>query len=149
MIQWHIEKRLVKDLKDHPNNPRHLSKDQEKQLITSLKKFGLIDKPCINLDNQLIGGHQRTKILKKLGYKEIDVLVPDRLLTDDEVNELCLRLNKNSGSWDYEVLTDSFDTDTLFDVGFSVHDFVDYIDDTEKPEKKKKAKTCPHCGVEL
>lgn len=147
MIKWHIEKRKVKDLIDHPKNPRRLTREQETQLITSLQKFGLIDKPCINLDNQLIGGHQRKRILKKLGYKEIDVLVPDRLLSDDEVNELCLRLNKNSGEWDYDALANGFDTEILFDVGFTFSDFS--ISEDNEISEYKESDRCETCGKKM
>lgn len=146
MIDWHIEKRKVKDLKDNPKNPRQISKHEEKQLVQSIERFGLIDKPCVNTDNILIGGHQRTRILKKLGYKEIDVYVPHRTLTQDEVDELCLRLNKNSGTFDYELLANEWDTDLLIDVGFSAFDF---LEEDDKPQPKKKTKKCPHCGEEL
>jgi hypothetical protein len=56
---WHIEKRKISELKDYGKNPRILKEDQEIHLRISLEKFGIIDKPIINLDNTIIGGHQR------------------------------------------------------------------------------------------
>lgn len=122
-ISWHIEKRLIKDLKDHPKNPRKLSREQQEHLKTSIQKFGLIDKPIINLDNKIIGGHQRKKTLAKLGLKEIDVNVPNRLLNENEVDELNIRLNKNTGDWDFDVLQNDWQLTDLLNWGFTVDEF--------------------------
>jgi len=99
-IEWHIEKRKISELKDYSKNPRTLSKDQEAHLRQSLTKFGLIDKPIINTDNTIIGGHQRKRTLKKMGLKEIEVNVPSRPLDEKEIEELNIRLNKNTGSFE-------------------------------------------------
>ena len=128
MIHWHIEKRKLADLKDHPKNPRKLDKDQADQLQKSLEKFGLIDKPIINLDNQIIGGHQRKNILKKMKLKEIECFVPDHMLEPEEVDELNIRLNKNTGDWDYDVLKD-WDPDKLVDWGFNLEELGQSIEE--------------------
>ena len=56
-------------------NPRELTKDQHKQLTDSINRFGLVDPLIINTHkeraNILVGGHQRLKIAKELGFKEI------------------------------------------------------------------------------
>src|SRR5271163_3469898 len=116
-IEWHIEKRKISELKDHPKNPRKISKEQQEHLKTSLQKFGLIDKPIINLDNMLIGGHQRKNALKKLKLKEVECNVPSRLLDEKEVDELNIRLNKNLGEFDHDILQ-HWDKDELISYGF-------------------------------
>ena len=120
MIEWHLERRWLPDLKEHPHNPRRLSKKDHAQLSTSLDKFGLIDKPIINRDNMIIGGHQRVKVLLDAGIKETECNVPDRLLSDEEVNELCIRLNKNTGEWDDDILANSWEMDDLVEWGFEI-----------------------------
>lgn len=124
-MQWHLEKRNINDLKDHPKNPRQLSKHDAEHLQKSIDKFGLIDKPIINLDNTIIGGHQRKAILKKLKIKEIDCWVPDNQLDDKQVEELNIRLNKNTGEWDYDILANEFDIDDLMDWGFTAEELID------------------------
>ncbi len=52
----------------------------------------------------LVGGHQRLKILKEMGFKEVEVSVVD--LTDAKEKALNLALNKISGEWDYPLLKD-------------------------------------------
>jgi ParB-like chromosome segregation protein Spo0J len=153
MIQWHLEKRLIKDLKPHPNNPRQISKDQMRHLATSIERFGLIDKPIINLDNRIIGGHQRVTHLKSEKAKEVECMVPDRILEDKEVDELMIRLNRNHGDFDYDVLANAFDIPCLLDWGFLPDELelsVTDIETDDKPgEPDPKKKTCPNCGHEL
>ena len=118
-IQWTTEIRHIKGLKEHSKNPRRLSKDQHRQLKISLEKFGLADKPIINTDGTIIGGHQRLKVLKELGHKEIEVLVPDRSLTPEEVDEMNIRLNKNTGEWDFDILANEWEVNDLIEWGFA------------------------------
>jgi DNA modification methylase len=107
-------------LTDYYKNPRSLSEKEFKQLKKSLDTFGMIDKPIVNLDsaNTIIGGHQRKHVLEATGVKECECWIPDRELTDKEVEELNIRLNKNTGSWDFDTLANEFELDDLLDWGF-------------------------------
>ena len=116
-LEWHNEKRNIEDLKPTPNNPRRLTEEQEKHLGESLDRFNLADPIIINTDNTVIGGHQRLKIMKKNGSAEVDVRVPDRQMTTEEVNELNLRLNRNMGEFDFGILA-NFDKELLKNIGF-------------------------------
>jgi len=156
MIKWKLETRKINDLKDHPKNPRQLTKDQASHLKKSIDKFGLIDKPIVNCDGTLIGGHQRKRILKESGLTEIECWVPDRLLSENDVDELNIRLNKNNGDWDWDILANEWDMNDLINWGFSMSDFPDIDieqiineDDEDQSSKAKKCKLCPHCGKEL
>lgn len=118
-IVWHLEYRSIKDLNPYEKNPRYLTSRMESNLINSIIEFGIIDKPCINLDNTIIGGHQRVEVLKKLGIGEVEVLVPNIMLTNEEVEKLNLTLNKVGGDWDYDMLANEFDLDLLLEMGFT------------------------------
>jgi len=131
MIHWHIEKRKISELKDYKKNPRILTEDQEIQLRASLEKFGLIDKPIINLDNTIIGGHQRKRTLKKMGHKEVECMVPDRSLDEKEIEELNIRLNKNTGDWDWECLANEWDPNELMEWGFTAEELMGSINEVE------------------
>ena len=153
-IQWHLQTWKISKLKDYPKNPRILTKDQEAQLRISLNKFGLIDKIIINTDGMIIGGHQRKRTLKKLGYKEIEVNVPSRTLTDKEVEELNIRLNRVHGNFDYDILANEYEATDLINWGFTVEeitgDFESLDDpDSTEPKKDKKKHKCPSCGCEF
>jgi hypothetical protein len=153
MIQWHLEKRLIKELKPHPHNPRQISKDQMRHLAMSMETYGFIDKPAINTDNTIIGGHQRVTYWKKEGHKEIECWLPSRTLDDKEVEKLMLRLNRNHGEFDYDVLANSFDVPDLLDCGFLPDELelnCGDIETDDKPgEPDPKKKSCPNCGHEL
>ena len=112
-----IESKLIKDLKPATYNPRQISTKQFKDLKASVKKFGLVDPIIINQNgNVVVGGHQRLKICKELKHIEIDCVVLD--LSKEEERELNIRLNKNSGEFDMDILANEFDIDQLVDWGF-------------------------------
>jgi ParB-like chromosome segregation protein Spo0J len=136
-VRWSLESRRIDSLYEYPFNPRVLDKEQEKQLLTSLEKFGLCQPVVINLDGGIIGGHQRARSLRKLGHKNIDVLVPDVLLEEKEFKELNIRLNKNTGDWDWDMLGNAWDPSDLIEWGFSLKDLhVGEEDDQEEKAKK-------------
>jgi site-specific DNA-methyltransferase (adenine-specific) len=147
-ISWNLLNVKLKDLKKHPKNPRILTKSQGAQLTECLDKFGLIEKIIINQDMTIIGGHQRFSILKKQGIKELECWYPDRLLDDKEVEELMIRLNKNTGEFNFDMLANEFEIPDLLEYGFNPEEFLGSIDkeenDDDKPKKKKKV--CPNCG---
>ena len=134
-MQWKTEKRKIDDLLPAGYNPRQLSETQKELLKESVNKFNLADPIIINSNNTIIGGHQRIKVLKELGFVEIDVRIPDRELTEDEEKELNLRLNKNTGEWDY-ILLAKFDEGLLSSVGFSPEELDDIFKIDSEPEKK-------------
>jgi len=119
MINWHIQTIPIKNLKPHPKNPRSITKDQMQHLTDLIAKFGLIDLPIVNTDMTIIGGHQRIKILKKQKVKEVDCWVPNRELTEEEVNHLCIGHNLNQGNWDYEILANEWEMLDLLEWGFT------------------------------
>lgn len=77
----------------------------------------------------VIGGHQRLKVLKELGYTEVECVVVD--LDQEKEKALNIALNKISGDWDNdkleELLAELKQTDIDMDItGFSF-DEVDEI----------------------
>lgn len=120
-------------------NPRQLTKEQHKNLKDSIQRFGLVDPIIVNKNkdrkNVIIGGHQRVRIAKELKMEDIPVLELD--LTYDREKELNIRLNKNMGEWDYDILANMFDIDELLDIGFSEKEFnkmLNIPDEKEEPE---------------
>jgi len=150
-IQWTLKKIQIKDLKPYEKNPRTINKDQFKQVQSSIQKFGLIDKPIVNQDLTIIGGHQRIQALKKEGIKDVDCWFPERVLDPKEVEECNIRLNKAHGAFDFDMLANEFEIPDLIDWGFDPLEFEgctieEEIKDEKKPEKVSK---CPHCGLDL
>jgi len=121
---WKTAKRKVSDLKPAEYNPRQATEKQCTDLKNSLTKFSIADPIIINTNNTIIGGHFRIRELQKLGVKEVDVRIPNRKLTDDEERELNIRLNKNLGEWNYDLLA-NFDETLLSEVGFGIKELED------------------------
>jgi len=115
---WTLQVRKLSDLIPHPKNPRQILAEDQKHLAVSMDKFGLIDKPIINLDNMLIGGHQRVYTLQLFKVDVCECWVPDRMLSPEEADELNIRLNRNQGEWDYDILGNEWDLESLVDYGF-------------------------------
>lgn len=147
-MKWHLETRKISSLKDHPKNPRVLTKEQADQLQKSLEKFGLIDKPIINPDGLIIGGHQRKNILKKLAIKEVECWVPDRELTEKEIDELNIRLNR-SGEFDWDSLANNYEIPELKEWGFSENELLGATQDTNEEKINEEIHKCPTCGKKM
>lgn len=111
-----IEKIEINKLKAATYNPRQISTKQYKDLKESINKFGLVDPIIVNKCFTIIGGHQRYKICKDLDYKDIGCIILD--LNKEQERELNIRLNKNTGDFDMDILANEFDIDQLVDWGF-------------------------------
>lgn len=123
---WTTEKRRIKDLKDHPKNPRQITKQQMEKLKESLDDFNYVELVAINLDNTILAGHMRTRAMKAVGRgkEEIEVRVPNRMLTDKEAENYLIGSNLNTGDWDYDILSTHWDMDELINKGFKEKDFM-------------------------
>ena len=130
-LTWKLEERKLGDLKPYKKNPRTLNKNQFTHIKESIDKFGLIDRIIINLDNTIIGGHQRRTILVKDNILTCDCWVPSRMLTDKEMEELNIRLNGNHGSFDDDILANLYEMDDLMQWG------LDRLEKEEKISNKK------------
>ena len=138
-LVWHNEKRIIKDLLPYEFNPRQITAKQVEDLKKSLSKFGLVEIPVIDIDNVIVAGHQRLKIMQILGHgeEEIDVRVPNRKLTEEEFKEYNIRSNKNVGEWDFDILANNFDMDDLTSWGFETTELDKYFSEepTEQDDK--------------
>jgi len=135
-ITWSAETRQIKDLIPSEYNPRKMSAEQRADIEKSIDGFGRVTPLVINIGtrkNILIGGNQRHKIYKDKKIKEVEVMVPSRELSMAEEQELNLRLNKNTASWDYDLLQE-MDLDLLLDVGFEDDELQEFFDDVELAE---------------
>ena len=121
-----IIQKPIDDLTFAEYNPRQLSDDKYKHLKDSISRFGLVDPIIINKNKDrkdiIIGGHQRVKVARTMGIDEVPCVEID--LTYDKEKELNVRLNKNTGSWDFDILANTFDIDELIDFGFDEKELV-------------------------
>jgi len=126
----------IKQLKPSEYNPRKISKESLEQLRESITRFQIVDPIIVNAApnrrNIVIGGHMRLRGAKELGFKEIPVVyvnIPD-LAQEKELN---LRLNRNTGEWDWNLLAE-FDEALLTDVGFTSEEIDKVFGIDENPE---------------
>ena len=118
-------------------NPRKWSKEAIKHLKTSIKKYGIVDPLLINSALKrkgiVIGGHFRLTVIKELGIKEVPVVylnIPD-IKKEKELN---IRLNKNTGEFDWDLLV-NFKESFLADIGFSSEEIDDIFAVEDMPEE--------------
>jgi len=117
-----IEKKKLSELTPAPYNPRQSTAKQEKQLKASLEKFGVVEPIIFNKQTgYIVGGHFRVRELKKLGYKEIECVIVD--LSEEDEKELNIRLNANTGEWDWDMLANEWDAVELEEWGLEVPNF--------------------------
>jgi DNA modification methylase len=137
-----------KDLQ--PGDPEY------EKLKRSMQEFGYVEPIVWNKrSGNIVGGHQRYKVLLDTGAQEIDCVVVD--LDETKEKALNIALNKIQGDWDYiklkdllqELDTGEFDIElTGFDMG-EIEDLVaqlhvpEEIIEDEVPEPPEKPITNP------
>lgn len=128
----------IADLKPATYNPRRWDTATLDDVVESVTRFGMVD-PIIankapNRLNVIVGGHLRLEAAKRAGLTHMPVVYVDIPEIKRE-KELNLRLNKNQGEFDLELLAE-FDEKLLADVGFSSEELDSIFDiDVETPEE--------------
>lgn len=138
------------------------------KLKQSIQNFGYVEPIVWNeRTGNMVGGHQRYKILvHEQGHTELAVSVVD--LDDQEERLLNIALNKVSGDWDEEALTQLLvdlqkDEADISLTGFDDVDLKQMVGEIEIPRFEEgtvddqgdlgvldsKLVTCPHCGEEF
>lgn len=117
-------------------NPRTWDENAKNGLKESIQRFGLVDPFIVNnapeRQNIVIGGHFRLEIAKELGITEVPVVYVNIPNLERE-KELNLRLNRNTGEFDWKLLA-NFDEAFLADVGFTSEELDDIFDIDDNPE---------------
>jgi len=120
MTDIKIVYRDINELNEAEYNPRKINAKQKEQMIKSIREFGFVDPIIININperkNIIIGGHQRVRAAKAIGYEKIPAIELD--LSFEQEKELNLRLNKNGGEFDNDLLNEYFERQFLLNIGF-------------------------------
>jgi DNA modification methylase len=131
-------------------NPRRWTKTATNQLKESVRRFGLVDPFVVNSapnrENIVIGGHFRLKVAKELGFNKVPVVyvnIPDTKLE----KELNIRLNKNLGEFDWNLLAD-FGEGFLADIGFSSEELDEIFEVEGIPEEFSLEKELKKLSIE-
>ena len=121
-----VKYRPVSEIKELPNNPRTISKEDFDRL-----KDSIIDnpeyfegRPLILSDRTgelvVLAGNQRLRAAKAIGLKEVPCIVLPGL-TEEKEKEIIIRDNVSNGRWDMELLANDFDLQDLADWGVDVN----------------------------
>ena len=117
--------RKIEELIPSEYNPRQMTGKQNEDLKASLKRFGVVEPILVNMHddrkNIIIGGHQRLRVWKDLGNKTIPCV--ETKVNRGRERELSIRLNKNTGEFDWDALANEFDIGELEEWGFDDNDF--------------------------
>ena len=150
-----VEIRSIREIKPYEHNPR--SNDCAVDAVAaSIKEFGWQQPIVVDKDGVIIAGHTRFKAAKKLGLKEVPVVVAENL-TDEQVKAYRLADNKTGelAGWDFSALEEELVGLAEIDMqqfGFAGSETEDFNIDNlfaEAAPKEKEAKEikCPHCGM--
>lgn len=140
-----VEYLPIDELKPAEYNPRRITPADRRDIKNSLDKFGFAEPIIVNRNpermNVIVGGHQRVTVAKEeLGYTEVPCVFVNLPLKEEK--ELNVRLNKNQGRWDTEILQQYFNKDFLKDVGFLDSELSFWMTDFQKKFNSITNKNC-------
>ncbi|MDO8558360.1 MAG: ParB N-terminal domain-containing protein [bacterium] len=126
----------IDSLRPAPYNPRKWDETAAAQLRESITRFGMVDPLIVNAalgrENIIIGGHFRWETAKKMGITEVPVVFV-KISDPEKEKELNLRLNRNTGEFDWNLLAE-FDESFLAGIGFSSEELDEVFGIDENPE---------------
>ena len=130
-------------------NPRGSTEKEEQELKKSIERFGFVEPVIVNSapkrKNIIIGGHFRVRMAKEMGIKEVPVHYI-KISDIEKEKELNLRLNKNLGHWDMDLLA-HFDEAMLLDVGFDTDEIDKLFLNLDPDDKDDEVPELPETAV--
>lgn len=104
-----IVMKQLSELKPAPYNPRvelQPGDSRYRKLKRSVERFGLVEPLLWNIrSGNLVGGHQRLRILTELQYQEVPVSVVDLPLDQEMALNIVLNNREAQSDWDVQQLT--------------------------------------------
>lgn len=99
--KWQIKKVSFSSLKESKYNPRKIDQENLEALENSLSRFGYVEPIVWNeRTGNIVGGHQRYKILESKGIKDVFVVVVNMSEEDEVAANLTLNNPHIQGTWD-------------------------------------------------
>lgn len=133
-----LENWPIKKVKPYERNPRR-NDNAVDAVAASIREFGFRQPIVVDRDGVIIVGHTRLKAAKKLGMKEVPVLVADDL-TEEQVKAYRLADNKTGelAGWDFAGLEEELEA--IADIDMSLFGFESLDDIEDKAEWERGAK---------
>ena len=138
-MKWTTQKRKLSELKNWEGNPRTITSEKFDELVSSIDDLGNFEPLVVDTDGIVIAGNQRLRVAQKLGETEVEVSVPERKLTEEEIKKIGIISNKHSGDWDMDKLANEFE-DVLNELGFDDLLYSGEPDEFDSQDIKKNIK---------
>lgn len=151
-----LHKKLI-DIIPYEKNPRKNDK-AVKDTAESIKQCGYCNPIIVDEDMVILAGHTRLKALKKLGWKECDVIVRTGL-TEEQKKKYRIYDNKTAefAEWDTDLLIQEMEglDFSAFDLNFDLPIETEEFGSTEFVNKEYGESNfsddefkyeCPNCG---
>jgi ParB-like chromosome segregation protein Spo0J len=142
----------IKDIIPNKENPRFISDNKFEKLVQSIKDFPeMLEKRPLVVDENMVvlGGNMRLKALQKAGLKKITIDIAEGW-SEEQKKEFIIKDNVGFGEWDWDVLANVWDIESLREWGLDVPKFDTDIDDNDLSDKLKHSyKIEIECSDEL
>jgi hypothetical protein len=132
----------INKIKSNPNNPRVIKDEKFKKLVQSLKdlpEMAQVRPIVVNQDMIVLGGNMRLKAMKEAGWKEAPVAIVD--WDEDKQRQFIIKDNVGFGEWDWDMLANEWDAESLGEWGLDVGGFdvnaADMTDEFTLPDGDK------------
>jgi DNA modification methylase len=97
---WENRKMKLEDLKPADYNPREIEDKNFAGLEKSIERFGMLEPIVWNeRTGNIVGGHQRFKVLMSKGEEEVDVVVVDLSVDEEVACNIALNNPNIQGNW--------------------------------------------------
>ena len=106
----------------NPTNPRIIKDNKFKKLVKSIQEFPqMLELRPIVVDSNMVvlGGNMRLKACIAAGLKQVPIIVADQL-TEEQKGEFIIKDNVGFGEWDWDLLANEWDVETLEDWGLEL-----------------------------
>ena len=129
-----VKKVKISEVKKNPANPRLIKDYKYNKLVKSLKDFPqmLELRPIVvDKDMVILGGNMRYRASVDAGLNEVWIKIADNL-TEKQKKEFIIKDNSNFGEWDWDMLANEWDIQSLNDWGLDLPAV--YFDNDEEPQ---------------
>jgi len=118
-IVWATKVVKISEIKPLERNPRTITSKDYAKLKKDMSSVGNFKPLICDKDLTVLGGNQRLRVLMEniKDAKEVEVSIPDRLLTEAERKKVIVLDNMHRGDFDMDMLANEFE-DALNELGF-------------------------------
>lgn len=127
----------IAEIKPNEENPRYITDAKFKKLVKSIKEFPemLETRPLVVDENMVVlGGNMRLKALKSAGVFEVPVHQV-KGWTEEQKKEFIIKDNLGYGEWDWDMVANGWDIQTLNDWGLDIPQFETYDEEIEEEDE--------------